>query len=174
MIISGKEFKPIITEDQIKDRIEDLGKTISLDYKGFDLTIVAILNGSFIFAADLIRTLSVSCSITFVKFKSYEGISSTGKVNEILGIDDSLEGKNILILDDIIDTGLTINSLIEKISQDNPASIRVAALCFKPEVFKMNYPVDYLGFPIENKFIVGYGLDFDGVGRGLKSIYQLV
>lgn len=171
--IHDRLFKPYLTEKLLSDRIKVLGRKISKDFAGKDMIVVGILNGAFIFLADLCRAISIPHQVSFVKINSYEGVESSGKIKLIMGLNDNLSGKNILIIEDIVDTGTSMDFLISEFLSYKPASISVATLLFKPEAFRFNYALDYVGFEIPNKFVVGYGLDYDGLGRNLPSIYQL-
>lgn len=171
--IHNHEFSPFLEEERILMEVKNLGKKITEDFKGEELLLIGVLNGASIFMADLCRAIDLPLSTAFIKVKSYEGIKSSGQVHSILGLEDNLSGKNILIVEDIVDTGVTMKYLISEISNQNPSKISIATLLFKPSAFQFNYPLDYVGFEIPNKFVVGYGLDYDGLGRNLPSIYQL-
>jgi len=172
--IHDKEFKPYLDEKKIQDRIRELGAEISKDYHGKNPLFIAILNGSFMFAADLFKNISVDAEICFIKLASYKGISSTGQVITAIGLDVDIIGKHIIIIEDIVDTGKTLNEFLPKLNHQQPASLKIVALLHKPEATKFPVHIDYTGFTIPNKFVVGYGLDYDGLGRNIPSIYQLV
>lgn len=171
--IHNHEFSPFLDEAKILLEVKSLGQKITKDFNGEELVLIGVLNGASIFMADLCRAIDLPLSTSFIKVKSYEGTQSSGKVQSILGLEDNLAGKNILIVEDIVDTGITMKFLISEISNLNPAKISIATLLFKPDAFQFNYALDYVGFEIPNKFVVGYGLDYDGLGRNLPSIYQL-
>lgn len=171
--IKDLTFDLFISENEIKDHLEKMAKKITLDFKGEDLVLLGILNGSFIVMADLAREIDLSVSIEFLKISSYNGMSSTGEVKSLLGLSLDLEGKNVLIVEDIVDTGISMNYLISELSRHNPKTLKIATLLFKKEAFRFNYRLDYVGFEIPNKFVVGFGLDFDGLGRNLPDLYQL-
>ena len=173
MIVKDKHFKVYLEEEKIQKRLKEIGQQITNDYKGKDLVIVGILNGAFMFLADLCRYIDLPLEISFAKYASYSGTSSTGKVAELIGFDESIKGKNVLIVEDIIDTGNTIKKLSEDVIKKDPASVKIAALLLKPEVYKGSTIIDYLGLKIDNKFVIGYGLDYDGYGRNLKDLYIL-
>jgi hypoxanthine phosphoribosyltransferase len=166
-------FLPYLNEVTLSNRIIALGSQISEDFAGKDLIVVGVLNGAFIFLADLCRTITAPHQVSFIKINSYEGVKSSGIVKSIIGLNDDLSGKNVMIVEDIVDTGTSMDYLISEFKTYVPASISIATLLFKPEAFRFNYALDYVGFEIPNKFVVGYGLDYDGLGRNLPLIYQL-
>jgi hypoxanthine phosphoribosyltransferase len=172
--IKDKTFKTSISEAQIKERIKELAAQISRDFEDKHPLLLGVLNGAFIFAADLMRELTIPCEISFVKLASYQGTISSGKVKEVLGINEDLHGRHVIIVEDIVDTGRTMKQMIESLGTRNPASVSICTLFVKPD--KMEEPLDiaYAAFSIPNEFIVGYGLDYDQEGRGLKEIYTLV
>jgi hypoxanthine phosphoribosyltransferase len=171
--IHDKYFQPFLSQEAIAQKINTLGRQISNDMEGKDLIVIGVLNGSFIFLADLSRTISIPHHVSFIKISSYSGVKSSGTVKSILGVNEDLKGKTILIVEDIVDTGTSMKHLISEFLTYQPAGIFIATLLFKPEAFRFNYALDYVGFEIPNKFVVGYGLDYDGLGRNLPSIYQL-
>jgi len=171
--IKDKTFETYLTEGQIKQRIEELGVQIGADFVGEELVILGVLNGSFVFMADLVRTIPLPLSCEFIKISSYSGMESTGKVMEVLGIPASIEGKNVLVVEDIVDTGNSMAYLKRQLESLHPKRIAIATLLFKKEAFLFNYPLHYVGFEIPNKFVVGFGLDYDGEGRNYPDIYQL-
>lgn len=168
------KFKPYISAEEIDQTVLRLAEKIDEDYMGLHPLFICILNGSFIFASDLLKKVKTPCNIEFVRLKSYEGTQTTEKVQEVLGIQADLKGKDIIIIEDIVDTGHTLANFLEKLSQYEPQSVKIASLIFKKEAFKKEFKIDYLGFEIENKFIVGYGLDYNEYGRNLPEIYQIV
>jgi hypoxanthine phosphoribosyltransferase len=172
--IKDKTFGVSMPEAQIKERIKELAQQISKDMEGKTPLFLAVLNGAFIFAADLMREMTIPCEISFVKLASYQGTTSTGKIKEVLGINENLAGRTVIILEDIVETGLTIKQMIESLGTRNPASVHVCTLFFKPERLKEDLKLDYVAFEIPNDFILGYGLDYDQLGRGLKDLYTLV
>lgn len=172
--VLDKHFEPYIDRTAIAGRIAQLGKEIDADYKGLNPLFIGILNGSFIFAADLFRAISIPAEISFVKLASYKGTSSTGNVVTAIGMEENISGRHIIIVEDIIDTGRTMHTFIPELLQRQPASIKIAAFLSKPEA--LLYPdiqVHYTGFSIPNKFVLGYGLDYDGMGRNLPDLYVL-
>ena len=172
--IKDKTFQTSISESEIKQRVKELAQRISHDLKGKNPLLLGVLNGSFIFAADLMRELTIPCEISFVKLASYEGTTSTGKVHEVLGINENLTGRDVVIVEDIVDTGRTMKQMVESLGTRNPASVHVCTLFVKPDKLEVKLDIDYAAFSIPNDFIVGYGLDYDQQGRGLKEIYTLV
>ena len=172
--IKDKTFETSMTEAEIKQRVKELAQQMSCDLEGKNPLFLAVLNGAFIFAADLMREMTIPCEISFVKLASYQGTTSTGKIQEVLGINEDLSGRTVIILEDIVETGLTIKQMIESLGTRNPASVHVCTLFFKPERLKEDLKLDYVAFRIPNDFILGYGLDYDQEGRGLKDLYTLV
>ena len=172
--INGKSFETSMPEAQIKWRVKELAQQISRDMEGKNPLFLAVLNGAFIFAADLMREMTIPCEISFVKLASYQGTTSTGKIKEVMGINEDLSGRHVIILEDIVETGLTIKQMKESLGTRNPASVSVCTLFFKPERLQEDLKRDYVAFEIPNDFILGYGLDFDQQGRGLKDLYTLV
>lgn len=173
IIIHDKVFEPYITEEQIQARIETLAQELGIKYKDSCPILICVLNGSFMFAADLFRKLSSQAEITFVKIASYSGTESTGNVKELIGLDYRIEGRNVIIIEDIVDTGNTIHALLTQLKVKQPKSIEVCTLLNKPSRREIEVPVSYSGFEIPDRFVVGYGLDLDGLGRNLPHIYQL-
>jgi hypoxanthine phosphoribosyltransferase len=171
--IKDLHFELYLTQDQINERIWDLGKEITARFQGEELIILGVLNGSFLFMADLVREIALPLRCEFIKVSSYRGTESTGKVKSILGLSLDLEGKNVLIIEDIVDTGNTMDYLLSELSEQKPSNLSVATLLFKKDAFRFNYKLDYVGFEIPDKFVVGYGLDYDGLGRNLPNLYQL-
>ena len=172
--LGDKIFVPYLTEDKIAAAVEDVAGKINADYSGKNPLFLVVLNGSFLFAADLLRSInSEGCEVSFVKFSSYVGTESTGKVKELIGLNENLEGRDVIIVEDIVDTGSTIVQMMDDLSKRNPRSVRIAALLFKPAAYKKHIKIDYAGIEIPNDFIVGYGLDYDGLGRNLKDIYVI-
>lgn len=174
LTLEGISFEPYIREDTLKRRIQEMGKEITTDYTGNQLHIISVLNGAFMFTADLVRAIHRPCNIQFIRLLSYHGTQSSGKITEIMGLNESIHGKHVLITEDIIDTGLTIEYLYKSILAHEPASLKVASLLCKPDMYRGNIKIDYLGFAIPNRFVVGYGLDLNGFGRNLPAIYQAV
>lgn len=172
--IKDKDFAVSIPESKILCEVERLAAQISRDLEGKNPLFLGILNGSFMFAADLFRRITIPAEISFVKFASYDGVSSTGVIKELIGLTEDIAGRTIVIVEDIIDTGCTMKKLLEDLGARNPESIHVCTLLLKPEKLKVALDVEYVALEIPNDFIVGYGLDYDGYGRNLKDIYTVV
>lgn len=172
--IKDKTFETSMTEAQIKQRVKELAQQMSRELEGKNPLLLGVLNGAFIFAADLMREMTIPCEISFVKLASYQGTTSTGKVHEVIGINEDLSGRTVVIVEDIVESGLTIKRMMEQLGTRNPASVQVCTLFFKPDKLTEDLKLDYVAFEIPNDFIVGYGLDYDQQGRQLKEIYTLV
>lgn len=172
--IKDKQFAVSIPEEKIIAEVERLAAQISHDLEGKNPLFLAVLNGSFMFAADLFRRITIPAEISFVKLASYEGTASTGVIKEVIGLSESITGRTIVVVEDIIDTGCTMQKLLENLGTRSPEAIHVCTLLLKPEKLKVNLDVKYVALEIPNDFIVGYGLDYDGHGRNLKSIYTVV
>ncbi len=172
--IKDKTFRPLITEEQILERVQQVADRINNDMKDKNPLLLAVLNGSFIFAADLMRRLTIPCEISFVKLASYQGTTSTGTIKEVIGINEDITGRTILIVEDIVESGLTMKRMIETLGTRNPKSIHICTLFQKPDLLQVDLDVEYVAIPIPNDFIVGYGLDYDQQGRQLRDVYSLV
>jgi hypoxanthine phosphoribosyltransferase len=172
--ILGKNFREFISEAEIRSRIEELARQINNDLAGEEVIFLGILNGAFCFAADLFRRIEFPAKISFVKYASYRGTGSSGEIKELIGWNDDIQNKTIVIIEDIVDTGNTIERLVGELWIRKPKEVRIAALFFKPSAYLKNIDLDYVGFNIPNNFVIGYGLDFDGFGRNLPSVYALV
>lgn len=171
--VHDKEFVPFISSNTIQHKIKDLAGQLSQDYRNKRPLFIAILNGAFIFASDLFKQLDIEAEICFIKLASYKGTKSTGHVVTAIGLDTDIKGRHVIILEDIIDTGKTLYEFLPQINNQQPASVKIAALLHKPEATKYQFPIDYTCFSIPNKFVLGYGLDYDGLGRNINEIYQL-
>lgn len=169
-----KEFELSIPEEKLLKAVDQIAERMNKDLEGKNPLMVCVLNGSFMFASDLMKRLSVPCEISFVKLSSYSGTGSTGEVKELIGLRENLEGRTVVLLEDIVDTGLTIMNTVEQVKQMGPEDVKVATMLFKPDACKRDVKLDYVGMEIPNDFIVGYGLDYDGYGRNLKDIYTVV
>lgn len=167
-------FNPFIPKEQITLQVKKIAMAINEDYQDKVPLFLGILNGAFIFAADLIREITIPCQISFVKLASYSGIRTTEKVKELIGINEDLTGRHIIIVEDIVDSGISMEMLLQVLSKYEPASVKIACFFFKPDAFVKQFSIDYLGMEIPNDFIVGYGLDYDGYGRNLPDIYKIV
>lgn len=172
--IKDKEFTPFIPESEIQKEVARVANEINRDLAGQTPLLVSVLNGAFMFTADLMRNLTIENEVTFVKLASYEGTESTGSVKELVGLNESIEGRTIVIVEDIVDTGFTMKHLLETLKAMNPKEIRIASLLFKPEKLQVDLNIDYVAMRIPNDFIVGYGLDYDGQGRNYRDIYTVV
>ncbi|CAN5642000.1 hypoxanthine phosphoribosyltransferase [soil metagenome] len=172
--IHDKEFRISIHSKDIQSRIAALGKQVSEEMNGKKPMFVAVLNGAFLFAADLLKHVSCECEITFVRVSSYAGTQSTGQVRNLIGLNENIEGRTIIIIEDIVDTGDTAMYLFNELKKQQPAEIKIASLLLKPNALKHDLKVDYTGFEVPNDFLVGFGLDYDGIGRNLNDIYTLV
>jgi hypoxanthine phosphoribosyltransferase len=169
--LHDKKFKPFITEKEIHSAVLKMVDKIQSDYEGMNPVFIGVLNGSFIIVADLVREFIGDCEVSFVKMASYEGTNTTGVVNELIGLNQTIENRHVVIIEDIVDSGNTIEKLVELIGKDKPASVKIATLLFKPRAYQKTIPVDYVAIEVGNEFLVGYGLDYDGLGRNLKDIY---
>ncbi|MBQ3745497.1 MAG: hypoxanthine phosphoribosyltransferase [Prevotella sp.] len=172
--IKDKSFRVSIPEAEIKTRVKALAEQMSKDLEGKNPIFLAVLNGAFIFAADLMREMTIPCEISFVKLASYQGTTSTGKVKEVFGINEDLSGRTVVIVEDIVESGQTMKQMIESLGTRNPASVQICTLFFKPEKLKEELTLDYVAFRIPDDFILGYGLDYNGLGRELKDVYTIV
>ncbi len=166
-------FVPYIKESTIQGRIAEIAAQITKDYSGLRPLFLCVLTGAFPFAADLFRSVNIDAEISFIRLKSYEGTSTTGKVKEVMGLTENLEGRDVIIIEDIVDTGTTIKKLVEDLKAKGTTSVKVASLLFKPESLLHDVKPDYVGFSIPSKFIIGFGLDLDGLARNLRDIYVL-
>ncbi len=172
--IKDKSFRPSIPEAEILKRVQAVADHINKDMEGKNPLLLAVLNGSFIFAADLMRRLTIPCEISFVKLASYQGTTSTGKITEVIGINEDLTDRTIIIVEDIVESGLTIQRMIESLGTRHPKSVHICTLLLKPERLQVPLNIEYVAMEIPNDFILGYGLDYDQQGRNLKDIYTII
>ena len=172
--VHDKEFEIYIPSTEIRKVISEMAKKINQDMAGKDVIFLGILNGSFMFASDLFREITLDCQITFLKLASYAGTSSTGNVKRLIGINEDIYKKTVVILEDIVDTGITLDNIIKQLSGYEPAEIKVATMLFKPDAYTKNLKLDYVGLEIPNDFVLGYGLDYEGYGRNLADLYKVV
>lgn len=172
--ILDKTFKTFIPESEIQKRVAAVADKINHDMAGKNPLLLAVLNGSFIFAADLMRNLTIPCEISFVKLASYQGTTSTGKIKEIIGINENLENRDVIIVEDIVDTGNTMKRMLDTLGTRNPRSLHICTLLVKPGKLQVPLNIEYCAMEIPNDFIVGYGLDYDQQGRNLRDIYTVV
>jgi hypoxanthine phosphoribosyltransferase len=173
--VGDKTFELFLSEENISKRIRLIGIQLNLDYENRSPLFIGVLNGSFMFLSDLLKEIDLSCEIAFIKVASYAGTESLGEVKELFGISENLNCRDIILVEDIVDTGLTLKFILEKVYQQDPASVSVCTLLHKPAALK--HPIDeldYVGFEIPNDFVVGYGLDYDGLGRNLKDVYRAI
>ncbi|WP_298732077.1 hypoxanthine phosphoribosyltransferase [uncultured Chitinophaga sp.] len=172
--VHDKQFQPYIGAKELQLRIKEMAEQISKDLAGEKPLFIAILNGSFMFAADVFKYLTIEAEISFIKLVSYKGTKSTGNVVTSIGLDEDLYGRTVVILEDIVDTGKTLYQFLPQLEHQQPKKLMIAALLTKPEALQHPIKIDYLGFSVPNKFLLGYGLDYDGLGRNLPEIYQLI
>jgi hypoxanthine phosphoribosyltransferase len=172
--VFDKTFEISIPHDVILERIGKLAEQMNEDLKDKEVIFLGILNGSFMFASDLYKQIKVPSLISFLKLASYQGTTTTGKVKRLIGINEDIANKTVVIIEDIVDTGITLEQIIKQLKGYDPADIKVATLLFKPEAFQKDIDIDYIGFSIPPEFIIGYGLDYDGLARNLPNIYKLV
>ena len=171
--VHDKQFELFISESEIQQYITELASAIDLEYEGKDLVIIGILNGAFIFVSDLVKAMSLDPEISFLKYASYSGTGSTGNVKNLIGLNENFEGRHVLIVEDIIDTGQTLAKVLIDVKSAKPDSVKIATLFFKPDAFSAAYSIDFIGKNIPNKFVVGYGMDYNSKGRNLINLYQL-
>lgn len=174
MTIKDKTFETFIPEEEILRRVKAVADRINVDMAGKNPLFLAVLNGAFVFAADLLRMITIPCEISFVKLASYEGTTSTGKVKEVIGINENLAGRTVVIVEDIVDTGLTMKQMVESLGTRQPESVHICTLLLKPDKLKVDLDIEYVAMEVPNEFILGYGLDYDQQGRQLRDIYTLV
>lgn len=172
--IKDKTFKTSIPEAQILERVKAVAERINTDMADKNPLLLAMLNGSFVFAADLMREITVPCEISFVKMSSYQGTSSTGKVKQLLGLNEDIKGRTVIIVEDIVESGLTLKTLLENLKEKEPADVQICTLLFKPDCLQVPLDIKYVAMEIPNDFILGYGLDYDQQGRNLRDIYTVV
>jgi len=174
ILVHDKIFEPYISKTSIAEKIKTIAHEINIDYKDKKPLFIAILNGSFIFAADLFKQIAIEAEICFIKLASYKGTKSSGQVITAIGLDTDVFRRHVVIIEDIIDTGKTLSEFLPQLQHQQPASLKIVALLHKPEATVYPVNIDYLGFTIPNKFVVGYGLDYNGLGRNIAEIYKLV
>ncbi len=172
--LKDKNFERFILNDDIQAKVCELSDRLNTELAGKNPLFVVVLNGAFIFASDVLKKVTIDCEISFVKLSSYKGTSSTGVIQQIIGLDLDIKGRTIVIIEDIVDSGLTLESFRKTLSEMEPAEVRIATCLLKPDAFKMKFPVDYVCFSIPNEFVVGYGLDYDGLGRNSSDIYKII
>lgn len=170
--IHDKEFVKSIPAEEIAARVKQVAEEINRDYAGKRPLFLGVLNGCFMFVSDLMKNIDIECEISFVKFSSYQGSETTGTVNQVMGLTESVEGRDVIIVEDIVDTGLTMHKMLETLAHSKPASLAIASLFLKPARLRVPVEVKYSAFEIPDRFIVGYGLDYDGLGRNLPDVYD--
>lgn len=168
------EFSTYMYEEEIIARIHILAEQIEQDYAGKNPLFLAVLNGSFMFTADLMKRVNIPCEISFIRMSSYQNMQSTGSVREILGLTEEIDGRDVVVIEDIVDTGHTVNLLLQQLKAKDPASVEIITLLMKPECLQHQLDVKYVAKSIPNDFVVGYGLDYNGLGRNLRDIYKIV
>ncbi|MEO5997220.1 MAG: hypoxanthine phosphoribosyltransferase [Chitinophagaceae bacterium] len=173
ILVHNKSFELYLAADKIIERVSAIAAQLNTDYEGKKPLFIAILNGAFMFASDLFKHINIDAEICFIKLASYKGTKSSGQVVTAIGLDIDLYNRHLIIVEDIVDTGKTLNVFLPQLKHQQPASLKIAALLHKPESIIFPLHIDYLGFSIPNKFVVGYGLDYDGLGRNLAEIYKL-
>lgn len=171
--IHDREFVKTIPAEEIAQRVKGVAERINKDYSGKRPLLIGVLNGCFMFVSDLMKNLEIECEVSFVKFSSYQGAETTGNVKQLLGLSESIEGRDVIIVEDIVDTGLTMHKMLETLQEKKPASLAVASLFLKPARLRVPVEVKYSAFEIPDRFIVGYGLDYDGLGRNLPDVYDV-
>ncbi|MCL4106462.1 UNVERIFIED_CONTAM: hypothetical protein GTU68_030420 [Idotea baltica] len=170
--IHDLEFEAFIDREAIKDRIGEIGYQLTKKYKNENPIFLGMLSGAFVFMADIIREFDGDCEVTFVKYYSYDGVKSTGKLNEVIGVDNSIKGRTVILIEDIVDTGNTLHEFLPKVYAKEPKNVEIVSLLTKPSALKHDIVVHQIGFEIEDVFVVGYGLDYNGLGRNLQAIYR--
>ena len=172
--IKDKEFALSIPEEEILKAVKEVGLAINRDLEGTNPLFICVLNGAFMFAGDLMKTINIPCEITFIKLSSYDGLYTSGTVKEIIGLNESVVGRNVVVVEDIVDTGITMERILSSLKAKGASDIRIATFLQKPDALQKDIKIDYVAMKIPNDFIVGYGLDYDGYGRNLKDIYTVV
>jgi hypoxanthine phosphoribosyltransferase len=172
--ILDKNFREFITEKAIQERVDEIVRQMNTDLVGKDVVFLGILNGAFLFAADLFRRIELQVRISFVKLASYEGTSSSGTIKELIGWNEDIRNKTIVVIEDIVDTGNTLERIVDELIIRKVSEVKIATMLYKPQAYTKSIPLDYIGFEIPNDFVVGYGLDYDGYGRNLPSVYTLI
>ncbi|MBA3663837.1 MAG: hypoxanthine phosphoribosyltransferase [Bacteroidetes bacterium] len=171
--IKDKQFRPYLSAEQIESAVKNVAAKINKELENETPVFLVVLNGSFMFASDLLKEVTIPCEISFIKVASYHGTSSSGSVSELIGLTEDISGRTVVIVEDIVDTGITLEKLVAILQRKNVKQIKVASALLKPDSYKKDYKIDYVGIEIPNDFVVGYGLDYEGLGRNLKEIYVL-
>lgn len=173
VIINGKLFELYLLSDEIQKKVKQIARNIEKDFKDRNPLFIGVLNGAFIFASDIVRNLGIDCEVSFVRIASYRGFESTGDINELIGLNENIENRHIIVVEDIVDTGLTIDHLVNNLQENGAKSVSVASMILKTQALKIPVKIDYLGFEADNAFLIGYGMDYDHKGRNLNHIYKL-
>lgn len=171
--LHDRNFRVVIPSARIQKGISAVAKKINSDFAGQQPLFICVLNGAFVFAADLLKKVTIDSEISFVKLASYHGTTSSGEVKTLLGLDENVKNRSVVVLEDIVDTGLTVETIVRQLSVFEPRQIKIASLLFKPDAYKKTIPIDYSALEVPNDFLVGFGLDYNGLGRNLKDIYVL-
>lgn len=171
--VLDKSFEIFIQKHEIEREINSLASQINVDYQGKEVVFIAVLNGAFMFAADLMKKIELVNEVSFVKMSSYQGTVTSGRVDELIGLNTDVAGKHVIILEDIVDTGITMDKMIKLINSHQPSSVKICTLLYKPDAFKGENNPHYIGFNIPDAFVIGYGLDYNEKGRNLDAIYQI-
>ncbi|MDA9808935.1 hypoxanthine phosphoribosyltransferase [Flavobacteriales bacterium] len=169
--LHDKQFRLFIESGIITSKIKDLAEVINHDFANKKPIFLCVLNGSFLFASELIKRFNYDCEVSFVKLASYEGVQTTGKIKNLIGLNDEIKNRNVIVVEDIVDTGNTIYSVSEQLKKHHPSSVEIATLLYKPEAYQKSIPIKYPAIEVGNEFLVGFGLDYDGLGRNLEDIY---
>ncbi len=172
--VKDKTFKISVSSEEIQNAVEVVANQINDELKGENPIFLGVLNGCFMFMSDLMKQINIPCEVSFIKFSSYSGTETTGKVKQLIGLNENIEGRSVVIVEDIVDTGITMKNLIETLQEKKPKQIKVATFLQKPDALKCDVTLDYVAMKIPNEFIVGYGLDYDGFGRNLNEIYTII
>src|SRR4051812_44044293 len=173
MVIKDKPFKIFLPSKEINKAVEEVANRMNTDLAGQSPLFLIVMNGAFMFASDLMKKITVGCELSFVKVSSYDGLSSTSNLKQLIGLVEDVRGRTIVIIEDIVDTGITMEGILNYLKPLKPGSVKIATLLYKPEAFTKTFAIDYVGIEVPNKFLVGYGLDYDGEGRNLQDIYIL-
>jgi len=171
-----KEFELYIAAEKVQEAVKKVADDINKEFEGKEPAFIAVLNGSFMFASDLLKYIELPCTISFLKLSSYDGTSTTGSVKKLIGFkkEKEMEGRPVIILEDIVDTGITLENIVAQLNEHNPSELKVATCLYKPQAYQKQIPIDYVGLEIPNDFILGYGLDYNEYGRNLADIYKVV
>ncbi len=173
VLVHDKIFVPYLSSVEIDNCVDEVAAAINQDYKDKQPIFIGILNGSFMFASDLLKKITVPCQLNFAKFASYQGTQSSGEINELIGFNNDIEGRDVIVVEDIVDTGQTMEKILDILGSKGAKSVRIATLLYKPDVFDKKFEIHYIGKAIPNKFVIGYGLDYNQLGRNFSEIYQL-